>query len=146
MGPPLAALILGTSLLSLYRVTLNLPDVPFSVSLRRPDQKEYKDMSGQVKDAVFDIFKDVDGFHNVTVLQFRSVKPFTYITYTSYTYSFSKRTGKGYLKRQTGALKSLSEHFLMSHSGFSFDPCLNAKRAIELNVLCAVVRAGPRFK
>jgi hypothetical protein len=71
MGPPLAALILGASMLSLYRVTLNLPDVPFSADLRRPDQEEYKEMSAQVRSAAIDTFADVDGFHNVSVLRFR---------------------------------------------------------------------------
>lgn len=72
MGPPLVTLVLGT-LLSLYRVTLNLPDVPFSASLRRPDHEEYREMSSRVRQSVMDVFEGVDGFYNVSVLQFRLV-------------------------------------------------------------------------
>jgi hypothetical protein len=72
MVPPLsAAIILGASLLSLYRITLNLPDLPYSAALKSPDRDEYKEMSERVRNAALETFKDMDGFYNVTILRFR---------------------------------------------------------------------------
>ncbi|KAI6206597.1 Basement membrane proteoglycan [Aphelenchoides besseyi] len=72
MGPPgMIATMLTAGLLSLYRVTLNLPDVPFSSSLRRPNQLEYRETADRVREAAFETFKNDLNFHNVTVLQFR---------------------------------------------------------------------------
>lgn len=73
MGPPLASLLIGT-LISLYRVTLNLPDVPFSASLKNPEHAEYKDLTERVRNATTIDLSQFDGFYNVSVLQFRLVK------------------------------------------------------------------------
>jgi hypothetical protein len=75
MGP--AALLIG-ALISLYRVTLNLPDVPFSASLKNPEHAEYKEMTERVRNATMADLSQLDGFYNVSVLQFRLVKCYVF--------------------------------------------------------------------
>ena len=71
MTPALAAALLAAGLLSAYRVTLNLPDEPFSSALRRPGTGEYRALELRVRDAAVSMFADDAAFQNVTVLQFR---------------------------------------------------------------------------
>ncbi|CAD5212711.1 unnamed protein product [Bursaphelenchus okinawaensis] len=69
MGPPLLAAL--SAILALYRVTINLPDVPFSAELRRPHSDEFKSLAEQVSESARKVFKHEHNFYNVSVLQFR---------------------------------------------------------------------------
>ncbi|CAD5218061.1 unnamed protein product [Bursaphelenchus xylophilus] len=69
MGPPLLAAL--SAILALYRVTLNLPDVPFSAELRRPHSVEFNNMATRISTAAKQVFQHEHNFYNVTILQFR---------------------------------------------------------------------------
>ena len=57
----------------IYRITINLPDEPFSPNLKNKTSTEFLESSQQVVDAVNFLMKPIPGFHNVTIREFRSV-------------------------------------------------------------------------
>uniref|UniRef100_A0A7E4VY10 SEA domain-containing protein n=1 Tax=Panagrellus redivivus TaxID=6233 RepID=A0A7E4VY10_PANRE len=54
-----------------YRVTLNLPDMPYSNDLRNKSSPTFAEYSQQVIDGVDFLLKPLPGFHSVSVREFR---------------------------------------------------------------------------
>uniref|UniRef100_A0AC35FVX6 SEA domain-containing protein n=1 Tax=Panagrolaimus sp. PS1159 TaxID=55785 RepID=A0AC35FVX6_9BILA len=55
----------------IYRITINLPDMPFSPNLKNKTSTDFIDSSQQVMDAINFLIQPIPGFHNVTVKEFR---------------------------------------------------------------------------
>lgn len=55
----------------IYRITVNLPDMPFSSNLKNKTSTDFIESSQQVVDSVNFLIQPIPGFHNVTVKEFR---------------------------------------------------------------------------
>src|SRR3569623_809520 len=55
----------------IYRISINLPDVPYSAELKKTGSEEFKEISQRIFDSINFSLKDVPGFYNLTVKEFR---------------------------------------------------------------------------
>ena len=54
-----------------YRILLNLPDMPYSADLKNKNSGDFIESSQQVIDAVDFLMKPLPGFYNVSIREFR---------------------------------------------------------------------------
>lgn len=68
MAPTTAALL---ALSVIYRVTINLPDLPYSYDLRKPGSAGFVETAKNISLAVEELLAPIRGEHRPVVFQFR---------------------------------------------------------------------------
>ena len=68
MAPTAAALL---ALSVIYRLTINLPDLPYSYDLRKPGSAGFVETARNISQAVDELLEPVRGEHRPVVFKFR---------------------------------------------------------------------------
>ncbi|VDK27539.1 unnamed protein product [Gongylonema pulchrum] len=67
----LPSLFTATTLFTVYRFTINFPNLPYSNELKRPGSAQFVKLSQEISDALNTLLSSIPSHHNVTVRDYR---------------------------------------------------------------------------